>query len=124
MQKETKMDEFVRRALGDAAESLGRLFTQFGVDIRVSEQTMHAPKPLNNATAGRPYIARAGARDPNSTRGKVRSVVEAAGSKGLTFADLQKALLESSPESLRAHISVLIHLGEVERKGDCIVWRG
>ena len=87
--------------------------------------------PLEELAADRPASRRApasedrprGSRGPrgpraNSAKGRLKALLEEAGSEGLTHAEISERLTDVAANTLNTYLSVMANSGELERDGD------
>lgn len=71
------------------------------------------------ASEDRPRGSR-GPRGPraNSAKGRLKTLLEEAGSEGLTHAEISERLTDVAANTLNTYLSVMANSGELERQGD------
>ncbi|SEI08673.1 hypothetical protein SAMN02799636_05424 [Methylobacterium sp. 275MFSha3.1] len=71
------------------------------------------------ASEDRPRGSR-GPRGPraNSAKGRLKALLEEAGSEGLTHAEISERLTDVAANTLNTYLSVMANSGELERQGD------
>ncbi|MDE4913813.1 hypothetical protein PQI07_24370 [Methylobacterium sp. 092160098-2] len=71
------------------------------------------------ASVDRPRGSR-GPRGPraNSAKGRLKALLEEAGSEGLTHAEISERLTDVAATTLNTYLSVMANSGELERQGD------
>lgn len=87
--------------------------------------------PLEEEAAAQPSRRRASASDdqprasrgprgprPNSAKGRLKALLEEAGSEGLTHAEITEHLADVAANTLNTYLSVMSNSGELERHGD------
>lgn len=87
--------------------------------------------PLDEPTAERPSSRRApasedrtrGSRGPrgpraNSAKGRLKALLEEAGSEGLTHAEISERLSDVAASTLNTYLSMMANSGELKRDGD------
>lgn len=69
---------------------------------------------------GVPHTSRRGSRGPraNSTKGRLKYLLEGAGQQGVSQAQIMRALPDAAPTTVNAYLSTMVTSGEVIRAGD------
>lgn len=133
-------DDTLARALADVRKQRAVLETEYeriGSELsklRLAEKSLAAivegialddstdDQPGRRKTSSdddRPRATR-GARGPraNSAKGRLKALLEEAGSRGLTHAEIADRLTDVAANTLNTYLSVLSNSGELERQGD------
>ncbi|MCJ2136059.1 hypothetical protein MKK69_18725 [Methylobacterium sp. J-026] len=102
--------------------------------LRLAERSLASiveGTPLEEETGSQPSRRRAsanedqprasrGPRGPraNSAKGRLKALLEEAGSEGLTHAEISERLTDVAANTLNTYLSVMANSGELERDGD------
>jgi hypothetical protein len=133
-------DDTLAKALASVRqqrETLQAEYERVGAELaklRLAERSLASiveGTPLDELAADRPESRRApasedrprGSRGPrgpraNSAKGRLKALLEEAGSEGLTHAEISERLTDVAANTLNTYLSVMANSGELERDGD------
>ncbi|MFK5598348.1 hypothetical protein ACFZ8E_15355 [Methylobacterium sp. HMF5984] len=123
----------VRQQLATLEDEYERVSTEL-TKLRQAERSLASiveGTPLEESAAAQPSRRRAsaggdqprvtrGPRGPraNSAKGRLKALIEEAGSEGLTHAEITEHLTDVASNTLNTYLSVMSNSGELERHGD------
>lgn len=102
--------------LRQAERSLASIVEGTSLEDDAAAQPTRRRVPANE---DRPRGSR-GPRGPraNSAKGRLKTLIEEAGSEGLTHAEIAEHLMDVAANTLNTYLSVMSNSGELERHGD------